>query len=713
LREILAIEFKPALSAADQYIESNSSVGEIIQNDPLTPLIEANAQMLVRCPWMDNESVTLSAAVIAYSERVALITAENIHIVASKMSELLANPVIETEQLQEETARLENEQSVKAEEEFKIEEKGTVQIKEVDKLKEEKPTKAKDTAPKKTFAEKNEEDQVKSIAVVEKGHIKDGIKGDKQLKQPVLETEKFKEAKSGIVTVTKGEAVSTTIASDAEKAAQDAVKKDEGNHSLLNGSINTECVEPPKMSEVSPAISSTSESPTHKSHIEKNNKKTTPTATSAKVQLNEAKPLVGSEVEAKQQLETFEIPEMNVTTNAMVEVSPVLSRPQLVADQESDSTTLPVSVEATVEAASIALAPVGPESTNIPERTIEPDSEENEAVGGEVVVAAASAEPNFTEIPNADPRSLSITEPEPTESSSSYLEIRTTLDDTVELATEMIEAGEEELALKDNSELNDELIERNDELTLKGIIKVADEIGLIEDKVPSKTIDHQIGAISLSSFVEKDMVGNLGVTELDPNELEQVFAAQSTEEGRELSIQQKGKQASYSEQEGAADAKPEKLPETRLQIVEVDEILIQLVEQIVAAEPEDVEAMNEILDKLIEVPSKLEARDYNLTAEAEIQEEIEELYTDLLDNMRIEYTPELIETLTRLTIKWRLAEKIKEPKQRDIEDEVPSDPGTHEAIRRLLLGLSNTQKMAHAYALGKSALHLCDFNLAA
>jgi hypothetical protein len=81
--------------------ESRNSVGKNIEDDPLTSLIEANAQVLVRCPWMNGEIVTLSAAVLTYSDKVTLITAENIHTVASVMLGLLANPVEETEEQQE------------------------------------------------------------------------------------------------------------------------------------------------------------------------------------------------------------------------------------------------------------------------------------------------------------------------------------------------------------------------------------------------------------------------------------------------------------------------------------------------------------------------------------------------------------------------------------------------------------------------------------
>jgi hypothetical protein len=139
--------------------------------------------------------------------------------------------------------------------------------------------------------------------------------------------------------------------------------------------------------------------------------------------------------------------------------------------------------------------------------------------------------------------------------------------------------------------------------------------------------------------------------------------------------------------------------------------------KIEAIEPEAIEEVYASLDKLVEVQAKLGSQDGdNIIAEineVKVQQEIEEIFTELLERMGIEYTPELIEHLVHLTLKSQLAKKIKKPGNEEEIDEAPNDTGTHEAIKQLLLGLSDFKKaIAYAGVIGKSALHLCDFNLA-
>jgi Na+-translocating ferredoxin:NAD+ oxidoreductase RnfG subunit len=110
LSETLNLGATNVLEVEYQDNVSRNSVGENIDFDTLTPLIEANANVLVRCPWLDNEAVILSTASIAYSDRVALITHENINEVASVMRELLADPVIDTEDLDEQNHLVEEDE---------------------------------------------------------------------------------------------------------------------------------------------------------------------------------------------------------------------------------------------------------------------------------------------------------------------------------------------------------------------------------------------------------------------------------------------------------------------------------------------------------------------------------------------------------------------------------------------------------------------------
>jgi hypothetical protein len=139
---------------------------------------------------------------------------------------------------------------------------------------------------------------------------------------------------------------------------------------------------------------------------------------------------------------------------------------------------------------------------------------------------------------------------------------------------------------------------------------------------------------------------------------------------------------------------------------EIEDLLNQLSECIEAAEPETAEIANAFLDKINETPAKLEIDDEgNLINEAEVQEELEELFTEMFDCLEIEYTPELIESLIHLTIDQHLAGEAE--KQQDDEDEEPQDSGTHEVIKKLLAGSNTIQRaVSQAPVIGKSALTL-------
>lgn len=93
--------------------ESRNAVGKNIDDDPLTPLVEANAGALVICPWMNNEVVTMSAAVLAYSRTVELITDDNIHAVAALMNSLPR--AVEIKQPEKNEAEKEPKEEIKEE----------------------------------------------------------------------------------------------------------------------------------------------------------------------------------------------------------------------------------------------------------------------------------------------------------------------------------------------------------------------------------------------------------------------------------------------------------------------------------------------------------------------------------------------------------------------------------------------------------------------
>jgi hypothetical protein len=160
--------------------------------------------------------------------------------------------------------------------------------------------------------------------------------------------------------------------------------------------------------------------------------------------------------------------------------------------------------------------------------------------------------------------------------------------------------------------------------------------------------------------------------------------------------------------ENITTAEPER-DKLSLSINEVEETLVLLSERLEDAEPEIEEVLNEILDKVIEMPARLENRDENDITEAEAVEELEELFIQLMDYLGIDYTPELIESLVSVALRQQLIE-LENPK--DYIDSAPSEYGTHEAIIKLLYGVSVIKKaQTHAGVIGKSALHLYRFQL--
>lgn len=158
----------------------------------------------------------------------------------------------------------------------------------------------------------------------------------------------------------------------------------------------------------------------------------------------------------------------------------------------------------------------------------------------------------------------------------------------------------------------------------------------------------------------------------------------------------------------------EPLFEGNLTIEEVEDSLILMAESIGVSEPEKLKKVDEILDKIIEV-AEAETNEFEeVFTEADAEQELKVLFTELFDEMGIGYTPELIESLAHLTHSWHLAEDIRELKAKEEIDQTPQDSGTREIIKKLLVYISNLKKaVAHACEIGKSALQLYRFSLAA
>lgn len=159
--------------------------------------------------------------------------------------------------------------------------------------------------------------------------------------------------------------------------------------------------------------------------------------------------------------------------------------------------------------------------------------------------------------------------------------------------------------------------------------------------------------------------------------------------------------------------KPDQLASIDLVVEEIEDSLATLAELIETSEPETVEAVDEILDEIIDIPDKFEnSNNENIITDAEAQEELEELFTKLFTKMDVDYTPELIKSLTTLTLNWHLVDEIRQLKKEETDMMSHSD-GTHEIIKKLLTGLSKIKRaIANAWIIGRSALQLYRFNFA-
>lgn len=149
-------------------------------------------------------------------------------------------------------------------------------------------------------------------------------------------------------------------------------------------------------------------------------------------------------------------------------------------------------------------------------------------------------------------------------------------------------------------------------------------------------------------------------------------------------------------------------------VEEVKDSLVEPAERIETSEPEVVEKANEKLDKIVEIVAKVNADDNKeFIGEDEAQKKLEELFTELFEEMDIDYTPEMVESVARLVLQKHLAKKTKKAKLEEDEDNLPQDSGTHEAIAQILVGLNAIdESMEYASVIGKSALRLCSFSFA-
>ena len=368
--------------------------------------------------------------------------------------------------------------------------------------------------------------------------------------------------------------------------------------------------------EVLPVTVSTPEKLTPESATHQTSQELKVPAFSADNQLGETKPAIKSEVEARQPVQTFDIPETEATANSIIEAKPTLRGFRLDSNQNSEPPAWPVVIEAVAEAEPATLSP--------------PD------------LAIA-------EIPD---------------------------DTATELGDEAIDGARTELT--------------------------------------SEPLEYQIGSDSFINFVEEEsLLGHSEEVGLEPNEPYEIYVPtvevveDKTDAAEEALISELGNESNLSEPTETTTLEPQ--VQTSLTIEEIEGSLIQLAGHIEAGEPETIKKTNDILEKIIEVPTNFEAG--TIITEAHAQEELEELFTELLEVAGIECTLELIEYLARLTLERRLADEMQKLKSNDETDSAPQGVGTHEIIKKLLLSLSTLKKtLAQAGAIGKSTLKLYILN---
>ncbi len=142
-------------------------------------------------------------------------------------------------------------------------------------------------------------------------------------------------------------------------------------------------------------------------------------------------------------------------------------------------------------------------------------------------------------------------------------------------------------------------------------------------------------------------------------------------------------------------------------VEEVEETINQLSEKLEVLEPKESAAINQILDKIVELPKQLETpAEGEPFDEKEVRQELENLFAELFDRLGIEYSSELLSAFATLTLNNQLEEVLRVKEGDELVYKIPTDKGTHEFITKLLIGFAKLKKvLLHAYLIGKSAVH--------
>lgn len=255
-------------------------------------------------------------------------------------------------------------------------------------------------------------------------------------------------------------------------------------------------------------------------------------------------------------------------------------------------------------------------------------------------------------------------------------------------------------------------------LGLEDIFIMDDEVELTAEEIEASSeaptleiFDYTTEAESNFVFEVEGLLGNPGLT---PEQSEPAIRVEFIEDEvgtREEvpPVRQYNELLHVGQMETANSEQPVQIT---LPIAEAEASLTRLAEHIEESEPEEIEAAEEILDRIIEVitkPDSIEGDDH--FTEEEARNKLEELFTELFQITGTVYTPDLIESLAYFTVQIPLSEELEKLQDIDRVTNTNKDRATHEIIKELLVCMNTSRKvMTSAWAIGKSALRLYSFS---
>lgn len=154
------------------------------------------------------------------------------------------------------------------------------------------------------------------------------------------------------------------------------------------------------------------------------------------------------------------------------------------------------------------------------------------------------------------------------------------------------------------------------------------------------------------------------------------------------------------------------IPELPAPVAEIEAAMTELTGVIEGSEDtvtDEPKKIDEILQRIITLPTKFEAAD---SEEAEeLEQELEVLFVELFKEAGIPYTSELIESFVKLTKAHYLEELLAITKDTDENQNQPTEIGTREFLRKLQHGLSTMrQTVVNFYEIGKSIMRLYEYS---